>query len=242
MLTSLYLAAVMVCIGASTATSARDSGGDDAVQRRLSSFGAQASSDARVAESLRVNGRAMVIRHSFVDALPGEIVRGLEADGFRAATAPGGVDPPSPRENWRILARADGTTLETWQVRARATRGSEVIVSVAAIHAPPRHVPPSPIGLPPGGQIVSTTESTDRGRLAVQHIVHARLTPSRLREWVRSSAAARGWRESWSSVPTSPEAGFVVVHRRGRSELTSVAAPAPGGVRLMLNHVEEKLP
>jgi hypothetical protein len=210
----------------------------DAADRAVAALDTLRPISRRVADETRVNGIRLEIRHLSVGVSPsavGTLLRQRWADG------PGELDEQRVGE-WLVLGRQRGSFHETWQIRMDGGLHSEVVYSVSdVLHAPTRPAA-SPFALPGGTRIISVVESSDRGRRAVQHLVHAPLPPRRLLDWVRNSAAARGWLELSPGTKPETDSGFVSVHGRAGSELTVVALGTRDGSRLVINQVQEIAP
>lgn len=195
-----------------------------------------------VGSGLRVNGVPLQVRHLVVDARPAEVATVIAAarpDIVRAVARDAG-DASSGA--WITLGRLDHATHEAWQLRAAGPAGTEVILSVADLAQRPLSPPAPPLGLPPGARLISTVESSDRGRRVVQHLVRSRLSPPQLLGWVRDAAAARGWESATADESRGEAAGFLVAHRRGRVQLTTVVAPARAGTSIVFNQVGQEGP
>lgn len=207
------------------------------IDRPLAALQAASIASESGAADVRVNGVRMRVHRAVVNGAPAAIARALRERWSGEARAAGDAATESRAGDWTIVGRRHGDLHEVWQMRDAGSGRSELLVSVADVSARPRPLVPPALGLPAGARLLSTTESTDRGRPIVAQLAHSRLSPPQLLEWVRAAAAARGWQEISLAEAREAGQGFVIVHRRGAAQLTTTAASGPGGARFVFNQV-----
>ena len=184
-----------------------------------------------VAEDVVQHGRPVSI--ATLEA-PGSVDETL---GFYRALWPADERGPGHVENeigpWRVLSRLEGGASLAIQLRAGDGGGSTGLVSVLRLDA--GGAAPEPPPLPPGAELLSTTESGEGAGRARTDVVSAAGRPGEVAGFYRDAMDRRGW--EIVSERTAGDAIVMLLTRRDRRAEIVVARAPDGTSTAILNEI-----
>jgi len=156
-------------------------------------------------------------------------------DFYRRVWSPDG-DDPGHREaqagEWTVISRIVDDVLLVLQLRETG-QGAEALMSAASLETVGVSSGAS-AELPPGGTLLSTTESRDGGRGAVTTIVAARERPGEVALFYRDRYVRAGWTLARDTVA---EGASVLLFDRDGAHLEIVVSALSGGSVAVINEV-----
>ena len=186
---------------------------------------------ALVAEDVVQHGRPVAIA-TFEARAPLDSVRDFYRELWPAdESGPGHVEVELGP--WRIVSRLEGGTNLALQLRDDGEGGSAGLVSAMRLDA--AGSAPEPPPLPPGAELLSTTESREGRRRVTTHVVSAIGRPGETAGFYRDAMARAGWRNV--SERTAGDAIVTALARRGRRAEIVVVAAADGTSTAILNEI-----
>lgn len=197
----------------------------------LLSLGTAAPVDA---SRVWVNGVQFELRSAVLAGDPASLARKLDGRwGARQGRASG-------QASRQVLGRQRGPFHETLTLLAGPRAGSSrLLVAVQDLRVPPVAIPAVPVPLPAAARVVNVVQFDASANSAAVFTIDAPGTPDgALRQYWRA-AAARGWQAA-ATPPAIAQRGAAIWARRGDREMTIVAVPAAGRVRLVLLVVSDR--
>jgi hypothetical protein len=193
----------------------------------------EGSSVERLADSMVVNGRPMLIEQVTTSRLPADVLRhyrkALNADSS-------GKIIENKVAGDHVLARRIGENFVTVRVRETLNGASDVWVMTTPMQPPPSSNPlPPHLALPAGSQILSSVETVDGARRAYTVVATADPAVAATQDFLKRSLGDRGFTLITSDVSANDPSRRSLLFQRGAEDVMVTIADGPAGRTMVLN-------
>ncbi len=232
MLACRWLVASVVALGFANGVAARDTPNVPAPP---------GAKEMSIGEQIRVNGVAMDVYEFVAPASFADVMAFYRA--LWARETPPSEITSNRLGDWQVLGRQLQGWHQTVQLRPIAGGGTEGRVAVTDVSRKPSAPAAPPLPLPAGSEVVSTVESIDGSRAAVQIVAESPLSIDGTIRWLTAGASKRGWSTDPTFAAAARRAGpgrAVYMTRVDQELMVTIEATARGGSIVVFNLISER--